>query len=491
MSNETTLRSELNRRATHGEKFTVSETLHLLVPLCTEVAQRHKRGEIFFLSPAALSLSAGAVSLHPERAHSLPTGARDQACIAPEARAGVAPGARSTVFSVGAILYEMLTLTSVGPGMRRPHELSTEVRPELEIILAKALVADPTHRPADLGALAQALHNVAPMASVKPPPADESHLDHDVDFDVDTRLSYVPPDAPPLKAPPPPRPPMPTDPTQKLADLKASLESDPRPRYVVIKDQMDHGPFSAVELLHHIALGSFTAGHTLRDMLSSESRDLADWPQFASFAEQAQLGREIRHEKQQLFAVVAAEKKGTRNKAIIFGGVLVSVLAVGGIWWASKRAAGARELAVHGDESLAVNVDGDLKGAKGAGRTGGGSRSGGGNYPQLAGGLSCEAAQDKYTTEYKMGGAEGPADLTAGAYGAVLNSGGYLGACNVPSSMAVSICAAVQNGRAVGVTVTTTPSNPGISSCVARQVRGLSYPSHPRLDVTRTTFAAN
>ena len=37
--------------------------------------------------------------------------------------------------------------------------------------------------------------------------------------------------------------------TQRLADLKASLESDPRPRYVVIKDGMDHGPFSAVELL--------------------------------------------------------------------------------------------------------------------------------------------------------------------------------------------------------------------------------------------------
>ena len=56
--------------------------------------------------------------------------------------------------------------------------------------------------------------------------------------------------------------------------------------------------------------------------------------------------------------------------------------------------------------------------------------------------------------------------------------------------MGVNICAAVQNGRAVGVTVTTTPSNPGIASCVAAQVRGLGFPAHPRMDVARTTFAA-
>ena len=73
----------------------------------------------------------------------------------------------------------------------------------------------------------------------------------------------------------------------------------------------------------------------------------------------------------------------------------------------------------------------------------------------------------------------------------VLNRGSYLNACGVPSSMEVNVCAAVQNGRAVGVTVTTRPSNPGIASCIARQVRGISFPSHPRLDVARTTFSAN
>lgn len=54
--------------------------------------------------------------------------------------------------------------------------------------------------------------------------------------------------------------------------------------------------------------------------------------------------------------------------------------------------------------------------------------------------------------------------------------------------MQINICAAVQNGRAVGVTVTVKPNNAGIASCIAGGVRGLSFPSHPKLDVTRTTF---
>jgi hypothetical protein len=113
-----------------------------------------------------------------------------------------------------------------------------------------------------------------------------------------------------------------------------------------------------------------------------------------------------------------------------------------------------------------------------------------GGFPILAGGTSCEAAQAAYVEEMNIGGKKGPADLTAGAYGAVLNNGAYLNRCGVPENMSVSVCAAVQNGRAVGVSVSTNPRNPGIASCISSQVRGMSFPSHPKLDVTRTTFAA-
>ncbi len=107
--------------------------------------------------------------------------------------------------------------------------------------------------------------------------------------------------------------------------------------------------------------------------------------------------------------------------------------------------------------------------------------------------MSCETAQSRYVEEYKMGN-NGPPDLTAGAYGAVLQQR-QLPQNHVRASrrtMTVNVCAAVPNGHAVGVTVSTSPSNPGIASCIAgHRVRGLPFPSHPRLDVARTTFAAN
>ena len=88
-------------------------------------------------------------------------------------------------------------------------------------------------------------------------------------------------------------------------------------------------------------------------------------------------------------------------------------------------------------------------------------------------------------------GKDAPADVSAGAYGAILNRGQYLSACSVGSTSGVSICAAVQHGRVQGVTVRTTPASIETADCVATAVRGMSFPSHPRMDITRTTFAAS
>ncbi|MCA9595629.1 MAG: hypothetical protein KC776_20080 [Myxococcales bacterium] len=105
-------------------------------------------------------------------------------------------------------------------------------------------------------------------------------------------------------------------------------------------------------------------------------------------------------------------------------------------------------------------------------------------------GMSCEQAMAQNDDEITVGGARGPADLPASAFGAVLDKGGYLNYCGVPGNMTVRICAAVKNGKAIGVTVHTVPGNHDSALCVARAVRRLGFPSSPRLDVVRTTFEA-
>jgi hypothetical protein len=257
---------------------------------------------------------------------------------------------------------------------------------------------------------------------------------------------------------------------------------------VVVKEGMDHGPFSAVELLQQIASHTFVEGDVLRDSLSADERPIKDWEEFAPFAEHAKLHRDIKAEKVAIERVVAQEGRSTRGKAF-FGIIIVgAILAAGVVWFLTVRGSRKDEVALQDDTLSNIEVDGGLSGT---GKRGAGGKrimgKGPGGVPILGSGMSCEAAYSAYNEEMSMG-PRGQADITANQYGAILNRGSYFGHCGVPDSTNLNICAAVQNGRAVGVSVTARPRNPGIERCVASAVRGLNFPSHPKLDVTRTTF---
>jgi hypothetical protein len=103
---------------------------------------------------------------------------------------------------------------------------------------------------------------------------------------------------------------------------------------------------------------------------------------------------------------------------------------------------------------------------------------------------SCEGAIATANEEMDLTKARGAPDVTRGAYAAVLEHGGYLRPCGVPSGMALDVCAAVRDGRAVGITVVTRPANAGVAACVRNAVAAIAFPKSPRLDVTRTRFDA-
>jgi hypothetical protein len=101
---------------------------------------------------------------------------------------------------------------------------------------------------------------------------------------------------------------------------------------------------------------------------------------------------------------------------------------------------------------------------------------------------SCESAAAAASETIDLGAARGAPDLTRNAFAAVLENGAYLAHCAIPERAALEICAAVQEGRVVGVSVVTEPRNPAISACVRRAVAALHFPQSSRLDVTRTRF---
>jgi hypothetical protein len=101
---------------------------------------------------------------------------------------------------------------------------------------------------------------------------------------------------------------------------------------------------------------------------------------------------------------------------------------------------------------------------------------------------SCESAAASSNETIDFGAARGAPDLTRDAFASVLDNGAYLGHCAIPARTAVEICAAVQHGKVVGVTVTTAPRDAAIHACVRRAVAALRFPRSARLDVTRTRF---
>ena len=105
--------------------------------------------------------------------------------------------------------------------------------------------------------------------------------------------------------------------------------------------------------------------------------------------------------------------------------------------------------------------------------------------PNTGGGKGCDEALLDYSPTEQEEEAKSP---SAGKYGAVLNRGSYFAHCHAPDSTRLSICAAIRNGKAVGVTVKTQPYQPELAECVAKSVRGLRFPSRSRMDVTKTTF---
>jgi hypothetical protein len=102
---------------------------------------------------------------------------------------------------------------------------------------------------------------------------------------------------------------------------------------------------------------------------------------------------------------------------------------------------------------------------------------------------SCEAALENAHQDVDLTTGRGAPDVTRDAYASLLDRGTYLAPCDVPGDTALDLCVAVQDGRAIGVTVTATPGNSRVVACVRRALSGFAFPVSARMDVARTRFA--
>ena len=498
--------------------MSLEEAVAVIVPVCMDLNERHLRGERLYVHPSAIAPGADGLARLDSRLALVPVQTADKHCLAPELQRTLEPGdACSSVFSVGAILYEMVTGQHIGAAMKRPRELDPTLPEALEVLIGKAIIGERAHRPSDLGALASALYHVAPRKSIHPPDMNEGQFDASAQLDVDVKFSMLPPPSAaslqdersasnikrldghgPGTVDPVGRPmadpavkgragrKAADDPTARLGALKARLESDPRPRYVVNKDKMDHGPFTAVELLQQLASHAFTTNDGLRDEIGGQQMPIGEWEEFAPFATQAGLLREIRAEEKAVVRAADADKKRGIAKSILAVSVVIALAGVGTVWFFTRRGTRNEDVVVSNDRGGVVEVNGDIKGKKraaAAGHTPG--AGGGGGY---AGGQSYEAVLNSNNESISIGSEQAGPDLTNAQLAGPLRHASFVTGCGAPDDMKVTVRVAVRMGVPVGVTVSTNPPNGGIAGCIDRAVRGLRWQANPKTDFVTTSY---
>jgi hypothetical protein len=491
--------------------MSLEEAVAVLVPVCMDLNERHGRGERLYVHPSAIAPGADGLARLDPRLASAPTQPFDKHCIAPELQRTLEPGdACSSVFSVGAMLYEMVTGLHIGAAMKRPREIEPSLPDSLEVLIGKAIIGDRAHRPADLGALASALYHAAPRKSIHPPEVSEARLDASAQLEVDVRFSMLPPSVAPNRdtsyvkrvdgqgpdlGDPFGQPVIdrtkqaprrgPDDATAQLGALKHRLESDPRPRYVVNKDKMDHGPFSAVELLQQIASHAFVGEDGLRDEISGQHMPIAEWDEFSPFAAQAGLLREKRAEEKAVVRAADADKKRGIASSILAVSLIIALAGVGTVWFLTRRGTRNEDVVVSNDRGGEVVINGDIKGKKKA--AGGAGHAGGGGGGGFSSGQSYEAVLASNNESITMGESTGP-DLTNAQLAGPLRHASFVTSCGAPDDMKVQVRVAVRMGTPIGVTVQTTPASAGVAACIERAVRGLRWQANPKTDFVTTNY---
>jgi hypothetical protein len=102
-------------------------------------------------------------------------------------------------------------------------------------------------------------------------------------------------------------------------------------------------------------------------------------------------------------------------------------------------------------------------------------------------GPTYEAAIASNKQEITIGGKAEP-DLTDAQLTGPMHNGAFVGECGAPDSMKVTVKVAIKQGRAAGVSVSTSPPDPDIAGCIDRYVRTFSWPSSSKMDSFTTTY---
>lgn len=345
----TRLSEFIQRRDRDGNPISLRGIYNVIAHLCSALSYAHEKGPHGTLRPSIVWVTRGGrVKIRDFGVGQVLLGSagasafddKDHACLAPEVRRGEPATPQSDVFGIGAILYELLTSRSPGTDFVAPSRVRTDTPPELDGILLDCLASNPKDRFDSPEAVRKALLPFVTQANSIPPPTNN---DQSVDIDLGSvvppadleiqMLSLLP--RPPLAPPLPPK--------RGLVSLIEALSADPKQRWMLARDKMDHGPFNARELIERLNIGGFSGDDLTCNIDTGERKPFRDWPEFREFILQREHQDTEAREKAARMNARRSEKRSAAMKWLVAASLIgVVALSVGG--FLLSRSSGAREI---------------------------------------------------------------------------------------------------------------------------------------------------
>jgi hypothetical protein len=541
------LYSILAKRRDSGKHFTLRGAYNIIAHVCNGMAEVHKSRIHGSLSPFSIRISsAGRVKIgdlplsrlfymFPAMRREIPEYV--QKFWAPEVtKIGSFVTERADIFSVGVVLFELLTGILPDNGNRSIRALRPELPEGIDDLIMRCLDPDPTSRWNNMQALGKALLIITEeldRAEAAPQEKDDDLL-MDLEIDIDKPMRAGPPPPPPTsakkEAPAPfekplapaaspgpgvgvasildavdaqaAGPPAAAEAEKPAAgaseisldDIVASLEDQDAEKWMVTRDGMDHGPFRTREVVQMVMRWEVEGQHMIMDLDSGLRVKFRESEQFKELIERAKVEKQRKEEIEALEKSEKAEKRGGVAKAFIVIAVLGGIgLIVGGFF--ITRAAvqafsgGGEELDLAENIKIDVGKGGILKdgGKKGKG----GKRKGGGGIPA---GMTYEEYMAMGVELGDLNGDGGQTQLSQGQINATMSSQGkkiypciYAELKRDKSLKRVSLKFAIEGstGKVQGVSVTSGGSSE-FKSCVAGKMKGIKFPTFgsPRMGAT-------
>jgi eukaryotic-like serine/threonine-protein kinase len=359
------LRSLMAHKGTSGKAFSLKGAYNVVAHTCNALVEAHKTVVHGVLSPGNVLVNrAGRVKLTDfgfvRVVADLPAFRERLAggrlyFVAPElAATPQAADRRADVFSVGALLYELLTGREPAVGGPLVSKLRPDLPKEIDKVVERCMRQRPEDRFPDATELKAALlaaveAKPAPAQAAAPAaaaPAKRVPFGGGLAAGTQPGVGSQPGKAPiplgtiPGVGPAGPAPagpaPLSTQPGIALAAAKAAGLPEPAPpaelvdendeRWLVQKDRLDFGPYSLIEVRRRIENAEFLGDHFIVDQQTGMRRRIRDLPALRDFVREGEVRREqIRRE-----AADTVHKNQERRRFGMLALIVVGVLALGG-----------------------------------------------------------------------------------------------------------------------------------------------------------------